>query len=31
MTDALLRVEDLVKDFPARRSLADWLRRRESP
>ncbi|HET9416852.1 MAG TPA: ABC transporter ATP-binding protein [Candidatus Limnocylindria bacterium] len=28
MTDALLRVEDLVKDFPARRSLSDWVRRR---
>ena len=28
MTDALLRVEDLFKEFPARRSLIDWLRRR---
>ncbi len=28
MTEALLRVEDLVKDFPARRTLAEWLRRR---
>ena len=28
MTDALLRVEDLVKEFPGRRSVADWLRRR---
>ena len=28
MTDALLRVEDLVKEFPGRRSFVDWLRRR---
>ncbi|MDQ2674564.1 MAG: ABC transporter ATP-binding protein [Chloroflexota bacterium] len=28
MTDALLRVEDLVKEFPARRTLGDWLLRR---
>jgi len=28
VTDALLRVEDLVKEFPGRRSVADWLRRR---
>ena len=28
MTDALLRVEDLVKEFPGRRSFTDWLRRR---
>jgi len=28
MTDALLRVEDLVKEFPGSASLADWLRRR---
>ena len=30
MTDALLRVEGLVKDFAGRRSLLDWLRRRPS-
>ena len=28
MTDALLRVESLVKEFPARSSLGDWVRRR---
>ena len=28
MTDALLRVEDLAKEFPGRRSVTDWLRRR---
>jgi oligopeptide/dipeptide ABC transporter ATP-binding protein len=28
MTDQVLRVEDLVKEFPGRRSLGDWLRRR---
>jgi oligopeptide/dipeptide ABC transporter ATP-binding protein len=28
MTDPLLRVEDLVKEFPGRRSVLDWLRRR---
>ncbi len=28
MTDALLRVEDLVKEFPTRRTLGDWLLRR---
>ena len=28
MTDPLLRVEDLVKEFPGRRSFAEWLRRR---
>jgi oligopeptide/dipeptide ABC transporter ATP-binding protein len=28
VTDALLRVEDLVKEFPGRRSFTDWLRRR---
>jgi len=28
MTDVLLRVEDLAKEFPGRRSLVDWLRRR---
>ena len=28
MTDVLLRVEDLVKEFPGRSSLRDWLRRR---
>jgi oligopeptide/dipeptide ABC transporter ATP-binding protein len=28
MTDALLRVEALAKEFPGRRSLADWLARR---
>ena len=27
MTDALLRVEGLVKDFAGRRSFLDWLRR----
>ena len=30
MTDALLRVEGLVKDFAGRRSFVDWLRRRPS-
>jgi oligopeptide/dipeptide ABC transporter ATP-binding protein len=28
VSDALLQVEGLVKDFPGRRSAADWLRRR---
>jgi oligopeptide/dipeptide ABC transporter ATP-binding protein len=28
MTEPLLRVEDLVKEFPGRRSVLDWLRRR---
>jgi oligopeptide/dipeptide ABC transporter ATP-binding protein len=28
VTNALLRVEDLVKEFPGRRSFTDWLRRR---
>jgi oligopeptide/dipeptide ABC transporter ATP-binding protein len=28
MTEQLLRVEDLVKEFPGRRSLGDWIRRR---
>jgi oligopeptide/dipeptide ABC transporter ATP-binding protein len=28
MTEQVLRVEDLVKEFPGRRSLGDWLRRR---
>jgi oligopeptide/dipeptide ABC transporter ATP-binding protein len=28
MTEPLLRVEDLVKEFPGRRSVFDWLRRR---
>ncbi len=28
MTDAVLRVEGLVKEFPGRSSLGDWLRRR---
>ena len=28
MTDQVLRVEGLVKEFPGRRSLGDWLRRR---
>ncbi len=28
MTDALLRVEGLVKEFPGRTSLGDWVRRR---
>jgi oligopeptide/dipeptide ABC transporter ATP-binding protein len=31
MSDALLRVEDLVKEFPGRTSLADWVRRRPAP
>ena len=31
MTDALLRVEDLVKEFPAQSSFADWVRRRSAP
>jgi len=31
MTGALLRVEDLVKEFPARSTLGDWLRRRPAP
>jgi oligopeptide/dipeptide ABC transporter ATP-binding protein len=31
MTDPLLRVEDLVKEFPGRSSLGDWLRRRPAP
>ena len=31
MTDALLRVENLAKEFPGRTSLADWLRRRPTP
>ena len=31
MTDALLRVENLAKEFPGRTSLADWLRRRPAP
>ena len=31
MTDALLHVEDLVKVFPGRTSLADWIRRRPAP
>ncbi len=30
MTDALVRVEGLVKDFAGRRSFVDWLRRRPS-
>ena len=28
MTEQVLRVEDLVKEFPGRRSLGDWIRRR---
>ena len=28
MTEALLRVEDLVKEFPGRSSFGDWVRRR---
>ena len=28
MSEVLLRVEGLVKDFPGRRSVADWVRRR---
>ena len=28
MTEPLLRVEELVKEFPGRRSVLDWLRRR---
>ena len=28
MSEPLLRVEDLVKEFPGRRSVSDWLRRR---
>jgi oligopeptide/dipeptide ABC transporter ATP-binding protein len=31
MSDALLRVEDLVKEFPGRTSLSDWVRRRPAP
>jgi len=31
MTDALLRVEALVKEFPGRSSFGDWLRRRPAP
>lgn len=31
MTDALLRVEDLVKEFPVRNTIGDWLRRRGAP
>jgi oligopeptide/dipeptide ABC transporter ATP-binding protein len=31
VTDALLRVEDLVKDFPGQRSFVDWLRSRPAP
>ena len=31
MTDVLLRVEDLVKEFPGRSSLGDWVRRRPAP
>ena len=31
MIDALLRVEDLVKEFPAQSSFVDWVRRRPAP
>ncbi|MGH2401083.1 MAG: ABC transporter ATP-binding protein [Candidatus Limnocylindria bacterium] len=31
MTDALLRVERLVKEFPGRTSFGDWARRRPAP
>jgi oligopeptide/dipeptide ABC transporter ATP-binding protein len=31
MTDALLRVEGLVKEFPGRTSIGDWLRRSPAP
>ena len=31
MTDALLSVEDLAKEFPGRSSFGDWLRRRPAP
>jgi oligopeptide/dipeptide ABC transporter ATP-binding protein len=31
MSDALLRVEGLVKEFPGRTSLTDWVRRRPAP
>ncbi|HEU5324819.1 MAG TPA: ATP-binding cassette domain-containing protein, partial [Candidatus Limnocylindria bacterium] len=29
--EALLRVEGLVKEFPGRRSIGDWLARRPAP
>ncbi len=31
MTDALLSVEELVKEFPGQQSFVDWLFRREAP
>ena len=31
MSDALLRVEDLVKEFPGQQSFVDWIARRPAP